>query len=192
MINKDKQVRITACKGLGDGAEITDEQYKKISRYTLKEIPKDQLYIRKIRLAHNAIDRDNERFSEKLLDDFVRTLPGKSLLIGHNWGPPGKGRFFDAYLEETDLNEAKKETGEDIRLPDGIDKVKFLMTHFYTTKTSGKEELLSDIDAGIVSHASIGFNAETLLPVTNEENGDVLYREYKAPGEALEGSLVWH
>ena len=51
--------------------------------------------------------------------------------------------------------------------------------------------MLTDIDGGIVRHVSIGFNATNLIKVTDEDTGDVLYWEYKGPGEALEGSLVW-
>lgn len=188
---KHKRISTSFCKGLGKGADISEDQLGKIRKYTLNEIPADQLYARKMLLAHNAIDRDNERFSEKLLEDFVRTLPGKSLLIGHQWGPPGKGLFFDAYLEEMDLQAARSMTGEDLKLPDGVTQFKALMGWFYTTKSPGKEDLLADIDAGIVRHVSIGFNAANCLKVSNEANGETLYWEYKGPGEAREGSLVW-
>jgi len=45
--------------------------------------------------------------------------------------------------------------------------------------------------AGIARHASIGFAAANLVRVNDEESGETLYWEYKSPGEALEGSLVW-
>ncbi|MFQ5737143.1 MAG: hypothetical protein ACE5GY_09850 [Thermodesulfobacteriota bacterium] len=172
------------------GAEVTEEQAGQIRKFTLADIPSEELYVRRIRLAHNAIDRDNERFGEKVLEDFAATLPGKSLLIGHNWGPPGSGLFFDAMVEEMGLKEARAETGEELRLPDGEEKVKFLYAWFYTTK-AGKEAFLADIDAGIIRHASIGFNAANLVRVNDEKSGETLYWEYKAPAEALEGSLVW-
>lgn len=188
---KHKRISTSFCKGLGKGADISEDQLAKVRKFTLNDIPADQLYARKMLLAHNAIDRDNERFSEKLLEDFVRTLPGKSLLIGHQWGPPGKGLFFDAYLEEMDLKAAMEATGEDLSLPEGVPGFKALMGWFYTTKTPEKEGLLADIDAGIVRHVSIGFNAANCLKVSNEANGETLYWEYRGPGEAREGSLVW-
>lgn len=175
---------------LGKGAAITDEQKTKIGAFALETIPEDQLYVRKVRLAHNAIDRDNERFSEALLDDFARTLPGKSLLIGHRWGDPGKGLFFDAAIEGMDIQAARAATGENLKLPPGVNQVKFLNAWFYTVKTPGKEELLADIDAGITRHASIGFKASAVNMITDETAGTSFW-EYKAPGEALEGSLVW-
>lgn len=186
MKNRHKSLSIA----IGKGAKVTDEQLGKISKYTLEDIPAGDLYVRKIRLAHNAIDRDGERFDEKLLDDFARTLPGKALLIGHAQREPGKGLFFDAYIEKVPLDKARELTGEDLQLPEGKDTVHFLIGWFYTTR-KGKEDLLADIDAGIVRHASIGFAAANVIKVNDEETGDILYWEYKAPGEGREGSLVW-
>lgn len=187
----DKQISTAFSKGLGKGVEITPEQMDKIRKFTLADIPAEQLYVRKMLLAHNAIDRDEERFSETLLGDFVKTMPGKSFLIAHQWGPPGKGIFFDAQIEEMDLAEARKMTGEDLKLPDGVSKFQAFFAWVYTTKTAGKEELLADIDAGINRHVSIGFQAANLVRISDEQTGETLYYEYKAPGEAREGSLVW-
>lgn len=186
MKKRQKSLSIAICKG----ADVTEEQLEKVSKYTLEEIPVEDLYVRKIRLAHNAIDRDGERFDEKLLENFALTLPGKALLIGHAQRDPGKGLFFDAKIEKVSIEKAREMTGEDLQLPEGMDKVHFLIGWFYTTK-NGKEDLLADIDAGIVRHASIGFAAANIIRVNDEETGETLFMEYKAPGEAREGSLVW-
>lgn len=188
---KKKNVPTSISKGLGKGASISEDQLAKIRKFTLDDIPADQLYVRKMLLAHNAIDRDNERFSEKILEDFAATLPGKSVLIGHEWGPPGKGLYFDAHLEEMDLQAARSMTGEDLKLPDGVTQFRALFAWFYTVKTADKESLLADIDAGIIRHVSIGFKAANLVRVSNEQTGETLFYEYKGPGEAREGSLVW-
>lgn len=178
-------------KVVGSGKAINDDQLQAINKFTLIDIPIEQLYVRKMRLAHNAIDRDEERFSDDILKDFANTLPGKSLLIGHQWGPPGKGLFYKAWIETKSIEEANEETGGKLILPKGVDKVKFLMTEFYTVKTDSKIELLADIDAGIIRHVSIGFDADKIVEVVDEKTGVTLYHEYKSPGEAFEGSLVW-
>lgn len=181
-----KSLNCTAFKSV----DLTGEQVEKIRSYLLDQsIAVEDLYVRKALLCHNAIDRDRERFSEALLEDFRKTLPGKGLLLGHRHGPPGLGLFFDADIEEMSLEEARKETGEELVLPDGTDRVRFLVGWFYTTQ-KGKEELLRDIDAGIARYVSIAFSASGIKEITDNE-GTVLFREYVAPGEALEGSLVW-
>lgn len=176
------------CKSAG--AAITGEQLAAINSYTLSPLKGEALYVRKMRLAHNAVDRDKERFSEGLLKRFAETLPGKSLLLGHQWGPPGKGLFFDAVIEEMSLQEAKAVTGEDLVLPETMDRVKFLVSFFYMVKKPEIDGMIADIEGGVLRHVSIAFNAEKREPV-KDKDGNVLYHEYRGKGEALEGSIVW-
>src|SRR4030042_5966181 len=95
------------------GAEVTPEILGKINRYALKTLSADEVFVRKYLMAHNAIDRDNERFSEKILDDFAATFPGKSFLVGHDRRGPGKGLYFDALTEEMTPDQFKALTGEE-------------------------------------------------------------------------------
>lgn len=174
------------------GAEITSDMLAKINAFALKELSTEDIYVRKCLLAHNAIDRDNERFPEPLLDNFAGTLPGKSLLFGHDrrsYFP--LGLFFDASTEEMTADQFKSITGEDPRLPDGTQSVKALWGWFYIVKTGSAEDMIANIEAGVYRHVSIGFAASDLIGVKKEVNGPTLYYEYVAPGEALEGSLVW-
>lgn len=180
-----------AGEGLGKGATISDDQLAMINKFSLVELTADQVYARKIRLANNAIDRDVERFSEKLLEDFVKTLPGKSLLLGHKRDGTGEGLFFSAEIEKMSLEAARKVTGEELHLPDGMKEIWFLNTWFYTVKLPSLEDFLVKIDAGINRHASIGFSAANFVRIADEDTGDTIYWEYKGPGEGQEGSLVW-
>lgn len=174
------------------GAEITPDMLAKINSYALKTLSSDDVYVRRCLLAHNAIDRDNERFPEPLLDNFAATLPGKSLLFGHDrhsYFP--LGLFFDASTEDMTPDQFKALTGEEPRLPDGVSTVKVLWGWFYIVKTATAEDMIANIEAGVYRHVSIGFTAADLNGVKKEINGPILYWEYMPPGEALEGSLVW-
>jgi hypothetical protein len=173
------------------GAEVTPEMLGKINSFALKKLTAEDVYVRKYLLAHNAIDRDNERFPEALLDDYAATLPGKGFLIGHKRPDPGKGLFFDAKTEEMTPEAFKSMTGEEARLPKGITKVKVLWGWMYAVKAPFNEELMHNIDAGIYRHASIGYRATDLNAVKDDVNGSTLYWEYVPPGEATEGSIVW-
>lgn len=179
-----------AIKALGAGAEITAEQLAKINGYARVELSGDTVYVRKFLLAHNAIDRDRERFSEALLDDFARTLPGKGLLWGHQWGPPGKGLFFDASTEEMTAEQFKALTDETPNLPEGINMVKVLWGWAYLLKIAENEGVIANLDGGVYRHVSIGFKAENYSHVT-DQHGNIVFDEYQPKGEALEGSLVW-
>jgi hypothetical protein len=172
------------------GAEITPEILAQINQYALKALNAEEVYVRKVLLAHNAVDRDRERFPEILLDDFARTLPGKSVLWGHERPGPGFGLFFAANTEEISPEQFKILTGEEARLSDGVAMVKILWGSFYMVKNPGNKYTLQNLDAGIYRHVSIGFRAADLLPIKGQFD-EILYWEYKAPGEATEGSLVW-
>lgn len=172
------------------GVEVTPEILAKINIYTLKPMTPDEVYVRKYLMAHNSVDRDNERFPEALLDDFARTLSGKSFLIGHNRSGPGVGLFFDASTEDLTPEQFKSITGEDARLPEGVDKVKIVWGWTYLVKAAFNEMMIANIDAGIYRHASIGFKASDIKPVKGQYD-NILYWEYVPPGEALEGSIVW-
>lgn len=175
----------------GQGAECTPEMLTAINRFALTPLTSEEVYVRKLLLAHNCIDRDNERFPDAMLDQFASSITGKSLLIGHSRKETGSGLFFDAYTEEMTADQFKTLTGEDPRLPETTSTVKVLWAWFYTLKTASSEEWLKWIDGGIVRHCSIGFAAADITAIRKEPNGPAIYWEYVPPGEALEGSLVW-
>lgn len=172
------------------GAEVTPDALTKINSYALAPLTADQVYVRKYIMAHNCVDRDRERFPEALLDDFARTLPGKSLLKAHERDDLPIGLFFDASTEEITPEQFKALTGEDPRLPEGLSMVKVLWGWIYLLKSDFNNQIMSNIDGGIYRHASIGFKASDLIAVKGPFD-QVLYFEYMAPGEALEGSIVW-
>ena len=181
---------VSAAKAVA-GADITPEMLVAINSFALIKLTEDDVYVRKFLLAHNAIDRDRERFSEDILEDFAATLPGKSLLMGHKRPDPGKGLFFAAHTEEMTPEQFKALTGDEAKLPEGVTKVKVLIALAYMVKAGFNDELMQNIDAGIFRHVSIHFAASDLVAIQKEVEGPVLFYEFKAPGEAREGSFVW-
>lgn len=182
-----KEVMLSVFKG----TEITDEQLAKINTFALEEQTKETVYVRKFIACHNMIDRDNERFSEPLLDDYAKTFPGKSFLVGHDVRSLAKGLVFEAYIEEMAAAEFKKLTNEKTRLPEGVDKVTVLFAWVYFMKIPDNETILANLDGGVYRHVSIGFSATDIVPVKEDTNGPVLYWEFIRPGESRELSLVY-
>lgn len=182
-------------KALGHGKALSGKALEKINKLALVPLNEDQVYVRKYLMAHNGIDRDNERFHEDLLEDFATTLTGKGFFVeGHpsSWsgkGGPGEGRFFDAYTEEMPPEKFKELTGEEIKLPDNVKKAKVLWGEAYLLKLESNSDTLAKIDGGIYSYVSIGFKAPN-FDVT-DDRGNRIYAEYRPKGEAMEGSLVW-
>jgi hypothetical protein len=181
-----KQLDIKAVQGV----EVTPEILAKVNAFALKPLTAEQIYVRKFLFAHNCVDRDRERFPENLLDDFAATFPGKGFLIGHQRSAPGKALFFDAMAEEMTPEQFKQLTAEDPRLGEGVTAVKVVWAWNYMLNNQYNEETVLNIDAGIYRHVSIGFRASDLVAVKGQYD-QTLYYEYVAPGETLEGSLVW-
>ncbi len=173
------------------GADVTPDMLDIINRnYAQEPLAANGIYVQKELLAHNGIDRDMERFPEDLLDDYARTLPGKSFLEVHDKSRLPIGLYFNAETQEISKEQFKEMTGEDIRLPEGTEMAKVIFAWIYTLRKEWNQKLIDNLSAGIYRHRSIGFSASDLKPVRGELD-QILYFEYIGPGEAREGSIVY-
>ncbi|MDA8433698.1 MAG: hypothetical protein M0Z60_12165 [Nitrospiraceae bacterium] len=176
----------------------TPEQVAKINQFTRRAFSTEELYVGQLRLSNNCIDRDDERFSEPVLDRFVATTIRRTMLLDHSRSlRSAVGKFFDVQLEKMPLQQAIAEIGEDIVLPEGMDEVRFHCPWFYIARDAVDPQDLAKIEAGIYDFGSIGFRADSLVPVMNKD-GDISFWEYRlaADGkgrntEMTEGSLVY-
>lgn len=191
--NKDKNKTYYKQTGLISikGADVTPDMLDIINtKYAQETLAADDIYIQKELLAHNGIDRDRERFPEDLLEDYARTLPGKSLLEVHDRSRLPIGLYFDAKTEEISKDKFKEITGEEIRLPDGTKKATVIFAWIYTLRKEWNQKLIDNLAGGIYRHRSIGFTASDFTAIKGEFD-QVLYFEYVGPGEAREGSIVY-
>jgi hypothetical protein len=171
------------------------DQVELINQFTRRKFKADELYIGQLRLANNAIDRDNERFHEEVLQRFAATALRKTMLLDHDRTvrDGAAGKFFDVEIEKLPLQQANAETGENFKLPDGVTEVWFLSPWFYIPLEAIDPKEIVKIDAGIYDWSSIGFRAESLRPVMDKD-GNPLFWEYHGAGdqtEMTEGSLVY-
>ena len=124
---RHKSLRPVLAKSAGNG-EPDEEALKQVNQFTLADLSGEQIYVRTMYLAHNAIDRDGDVFESQLLGDFARTLPGKGLFYKHpnsydGDSGPGEGRFFAAKTVEMSLDEARAALREpDLTWPPGVTK----------------------------------------------------------------------
>jgi hypothetical protein len=180
------------CKAVAvAGAEISADMLAKINSFALEPLTADRVYVRKFLLCHSAIDRDNERFPKIMIDDFARSLPGKSFLFVHDRRSLPFGLFFDASVEEMSPEQFKALTTVEAKLPEGEATVGVVWAWSYMLNEDFNAPVMKNIDGGVYRHVSIGFGATDLKAIKKEINGPVQYWEYVPPGEALEGSLVW-
>lgn len=195
-IRAHKEARIAGAK-LAEGAGAPSEAHlAQINKLALRALNADEVYVRTVYLAHNAIDRDREAFDDTLINDFANTLPGKGLFVRHPGGwdgdsGPGVGRWIDARVVDMPLDEARTVLREPkLAWPPGTERAKLLESTFYLLRTSDTKDLIDKIDGGIAADVSIGFRAADRSGISDAAQNTIAYR-LLGPGEALEGSLVW-
>jgi len=125
------------------GPEPTEDDLAIINRYALQEVAADQVYVRRMRLVHDDFHRDFMRFSRSSVQQMVDTLPGKSLLEGHDTSRAGLGLMF--------RGEIKREG----RRTDGY-------AYFYMPRSGGNEHERLLIDTGVWRYVSVGFTWDWL------------------------------
>lgn len=125
--------------------EITNEILAKINKFTRREHDADELFVFEVLLCDNEIDRDNERFTKKALEQLSKLFVGKTGIFDHN---PKTGnqsaRIFSTYLE-TDSTR-KTAAGEDYTC---------LKAQVYMVRTDSNRDLIKEIDGGIKKEVSI-------------------------------------
>jgi hypothetical protein len=163
-----------AIKAIG---EPTPDDLALINEYALAKLGAGDVAVYTMQVANDQVDRDGERFSLEVLQDFASTLPGKGLLEGHDWGPVGIGRFFKAWIEPA---------------PGGVN---WLMGRAYLLREDTEAaQMIVKLNGGIAAFVSIGFFAPERAEVVDAAGRT--YREYRRglqgqPAEALEASLVF-
>ena len=189
-----KQLHETQTKAL----EITDKDWSLMSKWITGKRSQEDFRIFEDWLAHNSLDRDNERFPLAVLQRFDKTIVGKQKLTAHQWGGHGIGRYYKSRLEKMTVEEAIETLN--LQVPSEIFRKRMdyvtnkdggfyvLVSTFYVPKH--KSEIILDIESGI-TNSSIGFMGLQKEEIKSDD-GEFSYTEYKLQdhAEALEGSIV--
>ena len=178
-------------------AGVTDAEWAKIKALMTRPdgFSKEDVAVYHPIVAHNLYDRDDESFTKNnVLTGFVKTAPGKPVLIAHYHGPPGEGRIFDAKLVKIEDPEAtfgplpkdvKKQIPKIIERDGGIYG---LETPFYMLVDDYM--FIRKIDAGIIKDMSIGFAASAKEPI-KDKDGNTVFWDFTGDGDFMEVSFVW-
>ena len=197
MKTQRKNLGPITCKAVDD---VTAGDWEKMKRFIRKpdKYSPDDFVVYRDYLAHNVKDRDGQRFPIDMLKNFDRTIPGKPKMLAHERGHAGKGRYFDSEIIKMSVDEFTKFIGEHPD-PDIAEHLKmieerdgglyWLVPSWYIR--AKEVDLIDDIDSGIAGDGSIGFGAQNITEVKDEETDATLWWEFQGKGEAREGSLVW-
>lgn len=188
----NKHVHAVGIKSSGTASPV---QLAMVNAYTLKDVGAEEITVRTMYLAHNAIDRDKDVFTYSALKDFAHTLPGKGFFVKHPRGydgstGPGEGRFFYARVIKKTQADARELLREpELKWLDPAEPAYLLEASYYMPITADNKSLLTKIETGVAGDVSIGFSATRADPIY--KNDIRIADPLVAPAEALEGSLVW-
>jgi hypothetical protein len=163
-------VRMREIPGLRDAtkADPTPQDLAAILDATGRSLSAEDIHVRRARVAHNQHDRTYERFQKAHLERFAETLPGKSLLPGHNTSALPLGRWYVAETrtrtEEfpTLVRKSAEAMEKGAEIIPGFEtarpRVTWLEAGFFFAQDPSTEGLRKNIDLGVYQDVSIGFS----------------------------------
>lgn len=134
--------------------EVTDEDLKKINKYTLSPLTADDVFIFKATMADNEQDdRNSMPFNLKALQDLKKLYPGKTMLKDHSRRADNQiARIFDTEL----VQNPNKQTGLGELYTE-------LHAKIYMVKTASNEDLIAEIKGGIKKEVSTSCTPEKMI-----------------------------
>ena len=134
--------------------EVTDEDLKKINKYTLSPVKSEDVFIFKATIADNEQDdRNHMPFNLKALQDLKKLYPGRTMLKDHSRRADNQiARVFDTELvqnanKQTELGELHTE----------------LTAKIYMIKTDSNKDLIAEIMGGIKKEVSTSTVPEKMI-----------------------------
>jgi hypothetical protein len=126
------------------GSKVHDDDVIAINRLINPPpvpIAVSDIYVRRCRLAGDAVDAGWGRFRTSDLPMLLEMIQGAPALVGHRKESLGVARFFGGMVSK-----------------DKVTGISYIVPKFYWMKAhSGAEDLRVNIDGGIWNEASIGF-----------------------------------
>lgn len=118
---------------LPDAAEL-----ELINRQTLRPLAAEEVFIFRLAACDNQVDRDDERFTDKALEQMASLYVGRPVLMDHKWS---------ANAQTARVYAAGVETKGDY---------KSLVLRCYMPRTDGTVEAIAAIESGVLRECSVG------------------------------------
>lgn len=158
--------------------EVKEKDLEKINQYTIRKFTSKELFVFRVVLCNNDLDRDGECFTLDTLKGMARLYLGKTGLFDHSMQSRDQhARIFETYVEE--------ETG---RLTKTGEAFYRLVAKAYMPKTKENAALMQEIEAGIKKEVSVGCAVEkTVCSICGADFSTAPCRH--VPGKRYEGKL---
>lgn len=143
-------MKITKEAGVQGLSQVSGEDLERINALARRELTAEEVYTFAVRLCDNDIDRDNERFAVKTLEELGELFMGAPGIFDHQWSAKGQ----TARIYRTEL---VREEG--VLTRDG-EEYCCLKGYAYMMRTAENESLIAEIDGGIKREVSVGCAVE--------------------------------
>lgn len=162
----------------GGAAAVDEQELKQINRFSRKELTADEVYTFAVRLCDNQVDRDGERFEPETLDGLAQLFVGKTGIFDHDWS--AKGQTARIYRTEV-----VDEPGVVTAAGDGC---RYIKGYAYMLRTPGNEELIAQLDGGILREVSVGCAVgRCVCSICGQQAGTCAHKK----GEHYDGKLCY-
>ena len=151
----------------GGGVPV-GRQLESINALAKAELTAEQVYVFSLRLCDDQVDRDHERFDTEALAGLARLFIGKTGILDHQWSAGNQvARIFETEVVRED-------------------RVSYIKAWAYIRRGGRAEELIADIEAGILKEVSVGCAmGMAVCSVCGSEYGTCGHRK----GEHYDGQL---
>jgi len=162
----------------GGTAAVDEQELTEINRFSRKKLTADEVYTFAVRLCDNHVDRDGERFERETLDGLAELFVGKTGIFDHEWS--AKGQTARIYRTEV--------VDEPGVLTAAGDGGRYVKGYAYMLRTPGNEELIAQLDGGILREVSVGCAVgRCACSVCGQEAGSCAHKK----GEYYDGKLCY-
>lgn len=132
--------------------EVTTEELAKINLYARKTLSADEVYVFPVILCDTEIDRDNDKFTKKALEELAALYLGKTVICDHDAKNGNqRARIFDT--EVIRAPEATTADGEELYRLKG---------KAYMLRTESAKEVIDNIEAGIYKEVSVNCRVDKI------------------------------
>lgn len=128
-----------------DGLTITADDLALINQHSIKELKEEELFVFKVAMCDNEIDRDYEVFPLETLNKLAELYIGKTVIGNHL--AKYENQVARIYSTEIVPGEGLTKAGE---------LYHSLVAKCYMVKTESNRDLITDISAGIKKEVSVG------------------------------------
>lgn len=171
VLNKSAQV---------SNVEISDADMNKINKYTLEKLTKDEVFVFKVAMCDNEIDRDYEVFTIKALNELGKLFVGKTVIKDHTASADNQvARIYATDVVSDPTRETKR--GEVYTQ---------LIAQCYMLNTESNKDLIAEIKGGIKKEVSVGFRSQkAICSICGTDNRKTWCDHYH--GKMYDGKLCY-